>query len=199
MQNKNHLKLIFTVFLPLASGFFLTSIFRTINAVQAPALTHSLSLSTIGLGILSAAYFLSYGLFQIPLGILLDRFGARKIQTVLLCLAGFAIILFAAATNITELVISRLLVGIGVAAGLTAGFKANAAWFPKPKLAVVNSLMMALGGLGALTATAPAQFLITHIGWRQMNLWFAAIIFLLAAIIFFVVPELPQAQNNTKP
>lgn len=189
MHAKSYFRIVITVFLPLTSGFFLTSVFRTINAVQAPALVHSLQLTALDLGLLSAAYFIAYGLFQIPLGLLLDRFGARKVQALLLLVAALAVLLFAVASDITELVISRLLVGVGVAAGLTAGFKANAQWFPKKKLALVNSLMMAFGGLGAVIATSPAQWVIEHIGWRHMNLWFSLLIFLLAILVFLVVPE----------
>lgn len=184
-----YLRPILTVFFPLCGGFFLTSIFRTVNAVQAPAITASLHLTTIDLGLLTAAYFIAYGLFQIPLGLLLDRFGARKVQTTLLIIACFAVLLFAIATNVTELVLSRLLVGIGVSAGLTAGFKANSEYFPKRRLALVNSLMMAIGGLGAIVATYPTEWMISKIGWRYTNLWFAATVFTIAIIIFILVPE----------
>jgi len=74
------LRIVLTVFLPFASGYYLSYFFRSVNAVIAPDLIEDMSLSASDLGLMTAAYFLTFAAFQIPLGILLDRFGPVKVR-----------------------------------------------------------------------------------------------------------------------
>ena len=80
-------KLILVIFIPFAAGYFLSYLFRSTNAIIAPQLTSEVGLDAGDLGFLTATYFLTFSLFQIPLGILLDRYGPRKVQTLLLLFA----------------------------------------------------------------------------------------------------------------
>src|SRR5947199_347878 len=82
----------------------------------------------------------------------------------LIAAAGAA--LFAMSEGFATLVLARALIGLGVAAALTAGLKAIVLWFPKERIAVANGYMVMIGALGAVTATAPADLLLTRIGWR---------------------------------
>ena len=75
-----------TVFAPFGLGYFLSYFYRAVNAVVAPDLVRDLHLTASGLGFLTAAYLVSFAIFQLPLGILLDRFGPRRVQAMLLCL-----------------------------------------------------------------------------------------------------------------
>ena len=67
------------VFAPFAVGYFLSYLLRNVNAVIAPELTRDLALSAADLGLLTSAYLLAFGAFQLPLGLLLDRYGPRKV------------------------------------------------------------------------------------------------------------------------
>ena len=69
------------IFLPFACGYFLSYLYRSTNAVLAPYLSNDLSLNAEQLGLITSAYFLTFGLFQLPLGVLLDKFGARRVQS----------------------------------------------------------------------------------------------------------------------
>ena len=82
------------VFLPFAAGYFLSYLLRTVNAVIAPGLSRELSLSAADLGLLTSAYLLAFAAFQIPLGLLLDRYGPRKVESGLLLLAAAGTLLF---------------------------------------------------------------------------------------------------------
>ena len=84
------------VFLPFSAGYFLSYFFRTINAVLASALTKELGLSASDLGLMTGVYFLTFAIVQLPLGILLDRFGPRRVQCVFLLLTAIGAALFAA-------------------------------------------------------------------------------------------------------
>jgi predicted MFS family arabinose efflux permease len=186
------------VFLPFAMGYFLSYLYRVINAVLAPDLAADLGVDPSGLGFLTATYFITFAAFQLPLGILLDRFGPRRIEAGLLILAAAGAFIFANAGTLTGLVIGRGLIGFGVSACLMAAFKAFVIWFPKQQLPRINGFQMAAGGLGALAATAPVESALTITDWRGVFTLLAALTVLVAAIIFFIVPE-RQNPNKDEP
>ncbi len=112
------------LFVPFAAGYFLSYLFRTVNAVIGPVLARELNLGDNALGLLTSTYFLAFGAAQLPLGMLLDRFGPRRVEAVLLLLAGSGAAVFAISDTLTGLAIGRALIGLGVAACLMASFKA---------------------------------------------------------------------------
>ncbi len=69
-------------------GYFLSYLFRTVNAVIGPVLARELGLADNALGLLTSTYFLAFGAAQLPLGMLLDRYGPRRVESGLLLLAG---------------------------------------------------------------------------------------------------------------
>ncbi len=187
--------LILRVFLPFVAGYYLAYLFRTINAVIAAPLATELELGAGDLGLLTSVYFLTFAVAQIPIGILLDRYGPRRIQSALLVVAAVGSALFAASDNFLMLLVGRALIGLGVAAALTAGLKALVLWFPGDRLSLLNGLMVMLGALGAVTATLPADLLLVWIGWRELFGLFALLTAACAAIIYCVVPEAAPIAN----
>ena len=177
------------MFLPFAAGYYLSFLFRTINASISPALASEFGLDAAKIGLLASVYFLVFAGVQIPIGVLLDRFGPRRVQGVLLVMAAGGTSLFGTATGFSELLLGRALIGLGVAASLMAGLKAIVIWFPKERIALVNGCMIMLGSLGAVTATAPTDWVLDWIGWRSLFelLTFATIA--IAAFTYFAVPE----------
>lgn len=141
------------IVLPFAFGYFLSYLYRAVNAVIAPDLTHDMGLDASALGLLTAAYFLTFAAFQLPLGILLDRYGPRRVEAALLIFAAIGAALFAWAPNEGTLIFARALIGFGVSACLMAAFKAYVMWFPMERLALINGIHLTAGGLGALMAT----------------------------------------------
>jgi MFS family permease len=189
VQNK---QLMLRVFLPFVAAYYLSFLFRTINATIAGPLTSEFSLSAGNLGLLTSVYFLTFAIAQIPVGILLDRYGPRRVQSALLAAVAAGAALFAAADNFWLLLAGRALIGLGVAAALTAGMKALVIWFPKERVPFLNGLMIMLGALGAVTATLPADALLAEIGWRKIVELSATISACCAILIYFVVPEAPS-------
>jgi len=178
-----------SVFLPFAAGYYLSYLFRTINALIASHLSSDMGLGTADLGLLTSVYFLVFAAAQIPVGILLDRFGPRRVQSVLLLLAAVGAGVFAVSTGFLSLLIARAMIGLGMAAALTAGLKSIILWFPRERVALLNGYMIMLGSLGAVTATAPVEHLLTWMGWRQLFGILAAATGATAALIYVVVPE----------
>jgi MFS family permease len=191
--------LLLRAFLPFVAAYYLSFLFRTINATIAGPLTSEFTLSAWDLGLLTSVYFLTLAIAQIPIGILLDRYGPRRIQSSLLGVVAVGAAIFAAADNFWLLVAGRALIGVGVAAALTAGLKALVIWFPKERVPLLNGLMIMLGALGAVTATLPADALLDEVGWRNIFELSAAISACCAVMIYFAVPEASAASVASGP
>jgi MFS family permease len=181
--------LILRVFLPFVFGYYIAYLFRTINAVMAAPLATELGLGADDLGLLTSVYFLTFAAAQIPIGILLDRFGPRRVQSVLLLVAAVGSTLFAVSDHFWMLLLGRALIGLGVASAMTAGLKALVLWFPGDRVPLLNGLMVMLGALGAVTATLPADLLLDWIGWRELFGLFAGLTVASAVMIYLIVPE----------
>jgi MFS family permease len=181
--------LLLRVFIPFALGFFLSYLFRTVNAVIAPDLARDVGVDPASLGLLTSAYFLSFAAFQLPLGVLLDRFGARRVEATLLLFAAAGALVFSRAETLTGLMLGRALIGLGVSACLMAAFKAFTLWFPADRLPLANGIQMISGGVGALAATTPVELSLRFTDWRGVFLILAGLTVATAVCVFLVVPE----------
>jgi len=184
-------RLLAVVFLPFAGGYFLSYLFRSTNAVIAPQLITEIGLTAADLGLLTSCYFLAFAGFQLPLGLLLDRYGPRRVQSALLLSAAVGAVLFAVGESMWTLAVARALIGLGSAGGLMASFKAITLWFPKERWPLINGCFLAMGGLGAIAATAPLEEALEIMDWRHIFLVLAGVTVLAAALIRVVVPEKP--------
>ncbi|NJO23808.1 MAG: MFS transporter [Sphingomonadales bacterium] len=119
------LRLLLIALVPFSLGFFFSYLYRAVNAVIAPDLVRDVGLSAGELGLLTAAYLFAFSMFQLPLGILLDRYGPRRVQATLVAIGGIGALIFATAESITVLTIARAIIGLGFAGGLMSGFKAS--------------------------------------------------------------------------
>ena len=182
-------KLILVVFTPFAAGYFLSYLFRSTNAIIAPQLTSEVGLDAGDLGFLTATYFLTFSLFQIPLGILLDRYGPRKVQTILLLFAAGGAVLFSLGTDATVLAIGRGFIGLGVAGCLMGAVKAATIWFDDRHWPLINGSFLAIGGLGAVAATAPLEIMLAFFTWREIFQFLAIATLAVSVLIFITVPE----------
>jgi predicted MFS family arabinose efflux permease len=187
-------RLIACVFLPFAAGFYISYLFRSINALISGDLTSDLGLSAADLGLLTSVYFLTFAVAQLPIGVLLDRYGPRRVQSALLLVAAAGAAMFATSEGFAALVLARALIGLGVAAALTAGLKAIVQWFPRERVALANGSIVMLGALGAVTATAPADLVLDWVGWRGLFELLAVATAGIAAVIYFVVPDTAAAK-----
>ncbi len=181
------------VFVPFAAGYFLSYLYRVVNAVIAPDLVNDLGIGPSALGMLTATYFIAFASAQLPLGVLLDRFGPRRMEAFLLLFAGLGAYLFSRSGSLVGLVVARALIGFGVSACLMAAFKAYTLWFPKERWPLVNGFQMAAGGLGALAATAPVQAALQVTDWRGVFMVLAVLTLLVALAVYTVVPEKPSS------
>lgn len=184
------------VLAPFATGYFMSYIFRTVNSVIGDLLRAEFSLSNSDIGLLTAAYLLGFGLFQIPLGVLLDRFGPRRVDCVLLIVAAMGAVLFSVSNGMTELFIGRTLIGVGVSAALMSSFQAVTLWYPRDRWAAMNGIVLVFGGLGAIAGSEPIQAALAVTDWRTLFQILAAMTAAVSLLIFIVVPNRKYATGD---
>ena len=193
MINKvNKSVLIFCVF---AFGFFISNLLRSITATLTPVLTSEFDLSAGNLGLLAGGYFLGFSLMQIPAGLLLDKYGPKKVVAYLLLIALVSTISFAFAKSFTGLLISRFFIGVGVAACLMGPLTGYQVWFEDKYQQRANSWMLMVASFGFVISTLPVQILLPVIGWRSIFL-IISILILLSIILILVFA--PSWNNNVQ-
>ena len=185
------------LYFAFAAAYLLSYLFRTVNAVVSPVLTRELDLMPASLGLLTSAYFVGFAVLQIPGGMLLDRYGPRRVEPVLLALAATGALFFALADNVPGLAAARALIGAGSALCLMAPLKAIATWYPVAKRASLSGWIMVAGGIGALVASAPLEFALRFVSWRTVFVALAVATYAAAAWIWLKVPDTPKQARTT--
>lgn len=185
------LTLVLVVFVPFTAAYYLSYVFRTVNAVIAPDLVADTGLTAADVGLLTSMYLFAFAVFQLPVGLLLDRFGPRRVDATMLLFAAVGAIVFSQAETLMGLALGRMLIGLGVSCCLMASFKAFVQWFDTRNLPLVNGCLLAFGAFGALSATVPVEWLLGYIDWRALFLGMGVLVGLIALVLAVVVPEHP--------
>ena len=185
------IRVILLVFLPFGCGYYLSYLFRTLNAVISENLTTELGIGPANLGLLTSIYLIAFASSQVPLGVALDRYGPRKVNAFLLLFAAAGAALFAVAESFGLLLVARAL--FGVSAALMGAFKANALWFPADRIPLMNNLIGAFGAVGAVSATRPVEILLHSAGWRDIFAGLAVVTVVVSLAILLLVPEKKEA------
>ncbi|MCY4550765.1 MAG: MFS transporter [Defluviicoccus sp.] len=181
----------YLIYAVLCTGLIASQFFRVSNAVIAPELMAELAIGTETMGVVNGTYFLAFAAMQIPAGMLLDRFGARRMVPGLFLLAVAGSALYAAAETGPELIAGRALIGIGCALGLMGPMVVIARWFETERYARLISLLFTIGGLGALLASTPLAAVSEAIGWRGAFVAMAAVTGAIVVLLFAMVRDAP--------
>ena len=143
------------IFILATSHFFLSQFYRTSSAVIATQLIQDLALDTEGLGLLSASFFYGFAVTQIPIGLLLDKVGPRKLMTILSLTGILGAFVFSVADSLGMGLFGRILLGIGMACNLMGTFKLLTQWFEPLIFATLSGIVISIGTLGNIVATTP--------------------------------------------
>ena len=182
----------------LASVHMMSQILRNSIGVIAPDLAAELSLTPPELGLLASSFFIVFALAQIPVGLALDRFGARSCLLACSAIGVAGCILFALARSPVALIAARGLMGLGCSCFLMAPLAFYARRFPADRFALLASFQLGLGAIGTLIATAPLAWCAAAAGWRAAFWVFAASLALTGiGAIGLVVPRNPQQPTAT--
>lgn len=177
--------------LALAS-FVLSFVHRTAPAAIAGELTAAFAISGAVLGTLAATYFYVYTLLQIPVGVLADTLGPRRILAAGSAVAALGSLLFALAPVWEIAAAGRTLVGIGVSVAFIAILKVSAVWFAPERFATLAGITMFAGNLGAVAAGAPLAWAVTWTSWRTVFVALAVLSGLLAVATWLRVRDRPE-------
>lgn len=178
----------------IALASFLLSFFhRTAPAAIAGELARSFDINGALLGTLAATYFYVYMVLQVPVGVLADTLGPRKLLAAGSLVAGLGSIAFALAPTWEIAAVARTFVGVGVSVGFIAILKVSAVWFPADRFATLNGITMFVGNLGAVIAGAPLAWLVTQTSWRVVFLGLAALSIALGVASWWKVRDRPEA------
>jgi len=164
---------------------------RLCPAVIALDIQASFGLTGTLLGVLGSAYFYSYAIMQLPTGLLADSWGPRKTVSSFFILAGIGSIIMGIAPNLTVAVLGRILVGIGVSTVFVCNFKLLSEWFTARQFLVMGSAFMVMGGLGALSSSAPLAWVSNAIGWRMTLVAVGVITLAMAVLVYGFVRNRP--------
>jgi len=171
--------------------YVMSQFFRASNAVIAKPLTQTFGLSPESLGVLTGMFFLGFAIAQIPIGMLFDRYGARRIVPLMLCITVVGSVIFGLADSLAMLMVGRIMIGAGASAVLMGALHLFGRWSSPDRYGTWMGRMIALGGLGVLLSTTPLALITEAAGWRVAFFGAAAITAVGAAVLFVFVRDAP--------
>jgi sugar phosphate permease len=179
------------IFWVLAFGYVMVYFHRLCPAVVAQDMRRDLLAGGGLLGLLGSAYFYPYALMQLPAGLLSDSWGPRKTITLFFCVAFAGSVVLGMASNVYVAVVGRALVGLGVAMLFVPALKVLAEWFRVKEFAMMAGILMAMGGVGSYSASAPLAYISNWVGWRRSFLLVGIFTLVLAALVWVFVRDRP--------
>ena len=182
----------------LAATFFLYEFFlRTFIGTVADQLIPQLHLNAESFSLVGSAYFVTYGLMQIPVGILLDKFSVKLIMTFATFICALATFLFARATGFNSAVLGRLLMGFGSSFAFVCLLVVAVTWFPRKYFGFFAGISQFIGTMGPLLAGGPLIHWMNHyhLNWRQALTIIAVFGLLLMFLSLLFVREKPREQK----
>ncbi len=159
--------------LTAAMFFFYAWVMRVAPSVMVEELMRDFAVGAAVLGNLSAAYFYGYAGMQIPVGLLLDRFGPRRLITISALSCAGGCVLFATGNTLAMVTVGRFLIGASAAFSLVGSMAVAGRWFAPNRFALLSGVAMALGMAGGVFGQAPLRLAVEATDWRTANLLLA--------------------------
>lgn len=172
-----------------ATFFFYKYLVQVSPSVMTSDLMRAFDIHATGLGNLSAYYFYSYLVMQIPVGILIDKYSPRLLTTLAIFVCSLSTLVFSFAHSLALASCARALMGMGAAFAAVSCFKLATLWFSPKRFALVSGLCMTAAMLGAIGGQMPLSALVQSIGWRDGIKVISAIGMVLGVIYFLIVKD----------
>src|SRR5512139_3599062 len=192
MPHQQIRRLRWIAFTLVALCYMLAFFHRMAPAAIAGELQRDFQASGAALGALAAMYFYIYTLMQIPVGVMADTLGVRRIVTAGAVLAGIGSLLFAWADTLQLAYLGRLLIGLGVSSFFISLMKINAVWFHERHFGTAGGLSILLGNIGAVLAASPLLWLVAQTSWRNVFAAVGMLSLLLALLVWWLVRNHPH-------
>jgi len=176
-------------------AYLLLQVFRTGLTAIKTELDAEFLLTSVQYSNLSSAFFYSYAVAQVPAGILIDRFGARKVSSIGVLILGAGSFLCAVAKGYEPFFAARLLMGFGAGTIFLGTLKLQTAWFEPRRFGTITGVTTFLGNLGGALSQAPLVLLVAIIPWRQTFAYMAVGTLFLGVAIYCRVKDAPNQQG----
>ncbi len=173
---------------------------RVSPSVMTSELMSDFAVGGAALGSLSAFYFYAYASIQLPVGMLTDHFGPRKLMSFAAALCALASIGFAFSDSVLTASLGRALIGGTVAFGFVGTLAIAGYWFKPAQYALLAGLLQTVGMSGAIFGQAPLRQMVESLGWRGTILVLALVALVIAVLLFWLVPlrSSEQKQHRTQ-
>jgi MFS family permease len=158
-----------------AAFYFYAFVHRVSPSIMVDELMRDFAASGAVVGYLSAVYFYAYALMQIPVGVLMDRFGPRRLMSAAALIAALGSVLFAVSDGLPGASLGRLLVGVGSAFSWIGTLVLATYFFPPQRFALLIGIGQFVGMAGAVFGQAPLAALVAAWGWRASTMAIAAL------------------------
>jgi len=182
----------------LAAAFTVSQFYRTAPAVIGPELRSGLALNSAQLGLAAGAFFIAFSLMHVPIGVLLDRYGPRRVMAAMLMIASSGAVVFALAGGATGLVVAQLLIGAGCSAMFVGGLVVVSQRYPAERFGGLAAMLTSVSGIGMIASGTPFAALTEEVGWRMAFVIVAGLSVALAAIVFWIVPRRGERKAETE-
>ncbi len=183
----------------LGAAFFFAEYYaRVAPSVMANELMQAFSVNAFALGGLSAFFYYAYISMQLPVGMMMDKYGPHRLLTITALICAFGAFIFAHAPNIYVADFARLMMGFGAAFAFVGSLKLASIWFPARRFGLMAGLTQAIGMLGAATGEGPMAVLVTHLGWQDTMILIGVIFILLAIAIGLIVRDAPPSATHPR-
>lgn len=180
----------------LGTCFYCYEFFLQVSpSVMVHDLMHDFKVTATALGNLTAFYMYAYAIMQIPVGIMIDRYGARRLLTIACLLCAGGALTFGLAPYFAVAAIGRTLIGIGSAFAAVGCMHLAASWLPLNRFALTTGLLLTIGMLGAALGEGPLSTIIPTLGWRKSLIIFGLIGLGLSALIYSLVRDRNVHEN----
>lgn len=184
---------------PLGLAFMLSQFLRSAPAVIAPNLRSELDLSAAELSSLPAALFLGSALMQLPVGVLLDRFGSRRTIAGFMLITAMGTLGISVAQTPTILAVALFAAGCGIAPVYMGLIVMLSRWVPRDRLATASSIAVAVSGTGLLLSASPFAWATAAIGWRDTMGFIGVGTVVVAAVVWLVARDHPPGAAVAAP
>jgi sugar phosphate permease len=180
----------------VAAVFYLAAFYiRNSPAVMTSELMRDFGIAASQLGQFSAVYFYAYVLMQIPTGVLVDSWGARRLLILGSVLAALGTFIFGWTDSLGLAMLGRGLTGAATAVGWVVTLKLATHWFPSHRFAMLSGLGLAIGNLGALVAQVPLRVLVERFDWRPVVIGSAGVVLGIGLLAWLFVRNDPKERG----
>ena len=178
--------------------FFYEFFLRILLGTIASDVIFQLGLSAGQFSTIAAAYYVTYGLMQVPVGLLTEKIGARVTLSAACLICAFGVFLFSVSYGYTLAFISRLFIGFGSSFAFVSLMLLSLKWFPRKYFSLMTGLSLFLGAIGPILAGAPLATLYNAVdgNWRGILVWLGIFGVVLAVILLLFIRNEPKESER---